>query len=717
MSPEFKNSKLFQLEKMVESTPDFVSNDFKNTSISEQFHQDKKVNQKFDTSKAFLALVAPSMEGKTQSAFVFRSVKPLYFAFTWTKGMGSSQASIQPIYLNYQSLSKFILELAALDLNNIKEKDTGFVSSESIENDHSKIDLFVLGFLVELVNDANLNYGNRSSIPWMKYHAQRKGFRFKAISVSDISSGFFDGYCLFLDEFFGSRETVYLRNLARTVGLRTIVSNTNSSIVNLDGQMHMSGGNGMNVWSLVITYLDSVDAKILDSNFGLTKSILQIKRMGQHDSGVSIFLHDFVFKQVKFLRPGVAVYIADAFASFAQEYCDQQISLRQLLEYLITTLCVNFQNRKPILASQIDSTNWAHIGLLIPDAYDKSGVTDDEGFFHGYQFIENHLYYLSNPQNPDDWVFMTLPPAHSLSKSMQVISKGIKTNWNFPYTYFRKEELFTLIGCLFFPFTQSITTVLNRGRQLQLIEAKSVNDARNTQAIARAGNPLEVSTAVSIIDSSQHAHLYQYYSLGGQDGINFMKNLIENLIYSESYDKTAGIKVRFVTGDEYDLEKQFLSKCRIPFLYSMDSPIEILDKVSNLNSVFTGIYHRTSNSDKIDGIFKFSFDSHDPLYSAVVECKNLNTVKESINTSLLSSILKKSLEHENPLLCMVFCTKFIEEPSNASNFKRLCILEKINVYRISRAGSRSYEIVNFGKNNCKSPSLICIIFESNVINY
>jgi hypothetical protein len=50
----------------------------RNQKVSELFDSDV-LNAQYGFDKSFVAIAAPSMEGKTQSAFVFKDIKPLYF--------------------------------------------------------------------------------------------------------------------------------------------------------------------------------------------------------------------------------------------------------------------------------------------------------------------------------------------------------------------------------------------------------------------------------------------------------------------------------------------------------------------------------------------------------------------------------------------------------------------------------------------------------------
>ena len=112
--------------------------------------------------------------------------------------------------------------------------------------------------MYELVNQARQNYDSLN-VDGMQYYANRSGTNFNAAakSIGQILANYFDGYTLFLDEFKGHEYAIFIRNLARAVGIRCCVSNTNAKVANLVGkhQSIMSGYSAESVWSIVVTEL------------------------------------------------------------------------------------------------------------------------------------------------------------------------------------------------------------------------------------------------------------------------------------------------------------------------------------------------------------------------------------------------------------------------------------------------------------------------------
>ena len=74
----------------------------------------------------FIALAAPSLEGKTQSAFVFEDVLPLYFPLQISEDAEQAQA----IYRNYASLSTAVEKNAKKDLMNFIGKESGLTDQD-----------------------------------------------------------------------------------------------------------------------------------------------------------------------------------------------------------------------------------------------------------------------------------------------------------------------------------------------------------------------------------------------------------------------------------------------------------------------------------------------------------------------------------------------------------------------------------------------------------
>ena len=491
-------------------------------------------NLEIQSNSSFVALAAPSLDGKTQSAFVFEHVRPLYFALNASDG--DSFIVTQQVYQNFESLSSTIKRCARLDLDLINIESILLngsvrISSNSLRTDFNSLHLSTLGFLVYLVNDAKLNY--HGDVPWMQFHAQRKEeeVTFLATRIIDLKLDFFKGYCLFIDEFVAKDWGIYLRNLARAVGLRCVVSNTNTRITNLTGKAHSSRGEGINIWSIVFNRLNSASWNALNVVYNLDNSINEILRIGVHDPAIKEFLNNFKNVQFNNLRPGVAVLVAQAFKEFIDENAVRRFCLGDLLNFLFISISKKIQIRKLQLTEFKGSLG--NIGLMTPYPYSSKKILEEESIFHMQSFLENHFYYILNPSasKSNDCLFLTFAPREGCD-NLQILKYESLTDWNQEYTHFKSEELISILSCLFVPFKKSTSATLNDALMKLKKKPEAVSDTINPNAKKRPGNPLEVASVVSIIDASHFSRVCssspQVPSLYGQNGKDFLINLIAN---------------------------------------------------------------------------------------------------------------------------------------------------------------------------------------------
>jgi hypothetical protein len=704
------DSRIDEIETMIRDTPQFVIR-YLNGNIT------------YDVSMSFIALAAPSMEGKTQSAFTFRAVKPLYFP-----ACHRHSGPPQPIYRNYESLFLAIKSYAQEDLFNLSRYPGGNVDripAHALNSLFRDFESISLGFICKLIEDAStVNIGEMS---WMRYHSSRPDFDFVAKSVADIPAHFFDGFCLFLDEFVGEPWCVFLRDLARAAGLRCVVANTNSRIGNLVGTGHSSASppTGLKIWSVVVTSLGRASPAILDAEFGLNSSVEALRRAGRTDVFVGQFLDNLINVQLGELRPGVAVFVAETLAGLAARHI-RRINLKMLLDGLMHGLSLRFMNRKKHLTSELEAF-WAKIGLLFNESYNMTHYSLNNGF-NGRCYLEYHLYYAANPQNPHSWVFLTRPPTRRAQTALTVVPRNVL--WMYEYTYFREAELLTILGCLCIPFNRSVSYILMKARSAIDHSAANISDAPNQNAPRRSGNILEVSAAVSIVDATQHMYVNSdevltmpMFSFSGQDGKHFLSNLIGNLRtrhavedyeHAEQVNLFTGSFVQFQVGQEFNLS-QFFTNCTFPFLYSINRPISLLDSLSAPNStIFVRSFTRSGDSAQIDGHFEFKFRRR--LFTCVAECKNWS---KRLGTDTLQTILAKSLKsHKNAKLSLVFCRFIVTRTTSSSSFALFCSSKKINVYRVILEHGH-FLVIPFSPIQHKihsDPRFICIVFESSSIN-
>lgn len=290
-------------------------------------------------------------------------------------------------------------------------------------------------------------------------------------------------------------------------------------------------------------------------------------------------------------------------------------------------------------------------------------------------------------------------------------------SWTNERTFFNSEETCTILACMFLAFGNTVTDILTRSKYKISQNALSVHDVKNTQAPQRKGNLLEVSTAISIVDASQHYSKYlpevpfnyDIFSLGGQDGTTFFKNLLVNLINLHCAIKGHFILKLSFEQCRFNLQN-FFNNLKVPFLYSLNRDDKFLDRLNNSsNSVYLKKFERTANSEGIDGKYEIKYRRQKKF--TVVECKNW---KDQISTTILEKIVTKCANVENSILFFVFCDFIVSEPTLITKFTKTCDEKKVNVYRLEKLG-KTFNIVPFYEKHL-GPKHICIILEFRVIN-
>ncbi len=253
--------------------------------------------EKLDYDTGFTALAAPSMEGKTQLAFILRDLKPLYFPMS--EARRSFRYGPQPIYTNFTNLAKTLYDCAREDFERLGNSSTSRDIKDSVT------DLFTVGFLLKLVEESKDRPCDSS---WLDFHAKRPGFFFKPVTLEKAlklikNENVFDGYVLILDEFSHSAENVFIRNAARNLGLPCIVMNTNTKVANIVGKDSASAGTTESIWSLVITKLGPAFMSVLNEKFGLLASIETLTQNRLSHDPLRKFLFEIYDVGVHQLRP------------------------------------------------------------------------------------------------------------------------------------------------------------------------------------------------------------------------------------------------------------------------------------------------------------------------------------------------------------------------------------------------------------------------------
>lgn len=727
-------------------------------------------NESYKFSKAFIAIAAPSLEGKTQFAFLLKRIRPLYFALG-AKSDSDPDTTVanQPIYLNFKDLNRTIEEFAKYDLKVIcrnsrteleqliktrrkegliKKGQSGIfyrITTGELSEHQGNVKLFTLGLLYYLVEDARNNYDRLDATTrpsWLEYHSNRSDFEVVQKSISEIPYKYFDGYCLFLDEFKGTDWAVYIRNLARCLGIRCAVANTNASIANLVGKngSHMSGIAGKYIWSIVVTELKLGNYETLNSRTNIEENINWICNNAISNEFIDDvklchqFFNDFKSNQVQNLRPGLALAAANLISKFRTE-CQSLNSKRtfeDFLNYLVNGLSETLSERKEEFFQSI-TAQAANLNMILSAAYDRHRY--GQSLSRYCNFLESHYYYLINPSNPENWLFLTLaskgaaiPLKYYDEKKKQLIP------WVAELTFFKSEELLSILACfgLFSP-NRSFKSSLNLAYTLSATLNYDTENVGNPLAQKREGNRLEVLSTLCCSHSTHHIPDSNVNSHSGQSGTNFFKNLFANLFYEFEDGFKFPVNFNFQSVASQFNVQSFLNYVRIPYLWvsNMELPSIFCNMMNGSKpenrSINIAKIKRTADKSKIDIQFPFYYPAVDSTtlttflytFKCNIECKNW---KNNVLYSDLMSILKRS-RNSIARLNIIICNKFGKATdATAKDFNDFCREKGINAYRFecfSNAEnfmSKNYRALLINDVATSTPEMIAFVIELAVIN-
>ena len=560
-APSYNGSNMHKVEQFLSNPNDFFREHRSSLCLPE-------VTKKFD--RTFAALVAPSFEGKTQTAFTLRSVNPLYFVVAATDAC--LEGSLQYIYRPFIKHNRFLCAAAKVDMERLaRNSSEGNVNIgvDELASAHCGERFFVLGFFLTIMQqfDQKLRETGQTNfqVNWMSFYAHHiASFDCFPVTIQEfiekrqtISAPF----CLFLDEFILDPWAIFVRNLARAVGLTCVVSNTNSNIVNVEIDSELSRNGAIDEgWCLVFRRLNMVDLSALglnrdadaDPSDSINVQFLDNLRGRFAITPETQALFDELFGSW-FLntRPGLAEYALDTLIQ------SRAPSIEEVLRDVSCNLACQLLTRKERMVVRLHG-NFANLGLLTEDAYFEG---PDEGFNH-VQFMNSHLYYLVNPTGSELDYFLTFAPtADKNPEKLRFIQATFDSDgklsgfnvkrWLSHLTTFRKDELFTFLGCLFLSLERSPSFILHHATRENMNNvACSICDLPNFNNVLRlSGNRLELSVAMICAVASQYfaftSNLVRVpdslsvtyyspfppipiYSLKGQDGQSWIKNIVTN---------------------------------------------------------------------------------------------------------------------------------------------------------------------------------------------
>ena len=630
--PNYEKSPLGLLEKFVQN---------KAAAIKSYLGEKSILNRDENLEKMFYAIVAPSMEGKTQSSFVFRTLRSLYFVLM--QSSLSDFDSTQEIYKNFNVLSAKMRQFAILDLSLIEHKNRNANVSRSIYDQvgvteltdfHGDTKFLVLGFIFALIEHANTNFKD-SGKEWMEFYAiSPKNFKIQGMSINEMRQFDLGNYILFFDEFEGLGWTVLVRNFAKASNIPFFVANTNTNAANFVGKFQSSRHSRCDdafAWCLVVNRLNSMSVKILDSVLpGIDHKFNEIIKNSEFEYEKRLlygFFDDFIVNQLKHLRPGFADIICSNLLEIPSAL---GISLNSVLETMVNPLINEIRKTKPQMYSELDGI-LGSLALYMNNAYLSSDETELTNIFHRKAYLQDHFYYIVNPVDNSKCCFLTYPPSGEVSTEIDqeqaqtqeeqipiLMDKPLRlvkdtcgksgnpsgfSDWDTEFTYFKPEEIIPFLACQVVIDQKSIPALLKLGIAKINSSSDGTGNTQNlSQSVPLSWNELEVLSSVCIIESSHHSVGAFTSTFYGQNGESFLTNLVENLIESNGFRYKNCTVVNF-HARTFGL---VLERIHIPFLFpaGMKLPTFFKEHLSDANgfnerSVNFGEYERTINGDEI----------------------------------------------------------------------------------------------------------------------
>jgi hypothetical protein len=704
---------------------------------------------------AFVALAAPSLVGKTQLSFILRH-RSLYFALSQYYSFSQSE-SIQNIYLNFESLNEMIFECSIKDIEKIKcylakksimtrylidGKLYEYLSANYMAKNMIDEKFMVLGLLFALVEDAENTFDNVDDNvrpAWMYHHAKRHDMKVKGASIRDIWSALprFERYFVFLDEFTESINNVYIRNIIRASGLTCFVANTNTVVANLVSKTlrAYSRLQEPSIWSFVITDLDTISFKVLESTTMILENlkILTNRLPAVEGKLFQLFFDHFIMKNFRNIRPGMGEYIDAVIRNLILTDFQENLSSDTIIDALFQNIYEYLVERKESIEKSMDG-RIANFALHSSVAFGEN-LPYYPSYFGMKNFLRDHLFYIRNPMGANNWIFKLIGTTSSSCPLIIRVSHNGVTSRNkwIEVSQFKKDELFTTIACMFGGINLPVARLMLNSsvRDLSIV---STSNFPNPRQKSSSGLDFEVMASISIVDSSHYSccrheegdnEVISKSSLSGVTFHVFLQNLLRNVLVFDCDDLTKKRWIELALPKDLEL---FLKKFHVPFLNStnMDwSPVlcQIFPLQDSRGSIRFGTFERTANLDQIDGRFDllrlYEDEGHEyshemslealnerierisngkepelipeefklEKFDALLECKDRH---DNLNACEILKILGKFLFSGNSKFGFIFCSKlggFHKNNLTDNEIKIKELLEfleskNINLYRI-----------------------------------
>lgn len=705
---------------------------------------------------SFVAVAAPSLVGKTQLSFILEH-RSLYFALSQVDSPIASNP--QSIYLNFESLNRFIFKCSERDMEiisqyhqldslrsmkNYNEMVFKNISANNMKTNFSDQKFMILGLLLALVEDAENHYDNlhvNHQPAWMYYHAKRKTMTINPVSINTIRENLarFKNYFVFLDEYFENHNYVYIKNIVRAAGLTCFVANTNTDVANLISKnlANHSRDDRNTVWAHVITRLDLSSFTVLESVTQIIDDMEFIKENMNSTEGrlFRSFFDSCIQSHFQEFSPGMGEFIAFAFEKLREKKEKlREFKLIDCIDFIFKCAYDELIKRKTGIVASIEG-QMANFALLSSIAYLNSD-DKDESIFNMKSFLKYHLYHIANPLGPHEWLFKLLITQNEVTPLRTRILQDGRIDY-IPWTeasYFRDEDFFSALVCMFGGLKGSAARIMLNSK-FDSLSRVSLANFSNPKAKSNDGLDFEVLCSISIVDSSHHQLDGQKnFSLAGVNFSTFLKNTIENLSLNGSSHRPTKINLIInneKSSDNFDLLK-FLENYRIPFLNATNKSwpsylTDLFPQSNSLGSVKLGTFERTANSDQVDGrfdIMQLNNNSHKTtVINGFIECKDYIC---SLTCKDVIDILGKTLQQKNAKFLFLFCNRVGGHHKNSISERDVQIkslieylkIKKINLYRFDNKANSTFELVPFRPEAPinSAPKIVGFIFEFFVVN-
>lgn len=605
---------------------------------------EQMILERDENKSHFYAIVAPSYTGKSQTAFTFKSLKPLYFLLSQ---LGDG---MQLLYENFLILSYFLENALKNDLAELKRlnSQTGRqgdvidqISATELKTVHGDIKFKALGFIIALIEHANSEFNLSGDQRWMEFYVtSARNFTVEAKSINDLSDYDFGNFVMFFDEVGEDDWSIFALNIFRAAKFPVIHIYTYANVANIVGKVTP----GDSELSLVIAKLNSMNQTLLNSiypNF-MDKIEEIIAAAGNDNERILIrgFFDNFIREQLKNLRSGFADLIVDGFLKIEISNF-LEVTLNKLLEQIVEKMTCRAEIVKSGMLSCIEGF-LGSLALFTKNAYVPNGSGDlEHKIFHMETYLRNNYYYLMNPVDKDYWCFQVFRPEAD-GKPLRVLVNNEFKDWDVEYTYFRKEEIIPLIFCQCFNLSTPIPTSFKNGLEIAKASQKTSRRIRNVDD----SRNLKFVPSICVIEATTHNFKNCCSTFSGQEGKSFLTNLVSNLIEEDKYRRSENVTLNC------DIIEATLKCVHVPYLFPADMKLpEFFDQHFSSTEKFNN--RSVHFGEFIDHSFKFFIKNGTDIPSigsCLVESEYWGKI---MTTSALIPLLKKPSN-----MSLIFCKSF-----------------------------------------------------------